>query len=86
MTSTSIVCQICRDLVPVVEKTIAVHGDCPMSGMRYVPSPRTFQQHAGGPKIEIIASQKVYGSCDKGHDHARFLCLAKITPPKAELN
>jgi hypothetical protein len=80
------VCPICRDLVTVIDKTIAMHGDCPMSGMRYVPSPRSFQQHAGGPKFEVIASKPLRLECEPGCGHDGKLILAKVTLPKAELN
>jgi len=87
MTTTSIVCLVCHALVPVVDRVIAQHGqpgDCPASGMRYVPS-RSFSIAPGGPKVEIVASGPMKCSTP-GCESEGMGFLAKITLPRAELN
>ena len=80
--SLSIVCPACKDLVPVVEKTIAEHHDCPAGGMRYIPSPPKFQSSPGGPKIELVAAKPVQCECGE----SATMLLLKVTPPRMGVN
>ncbi len=64
MRSISIVCPKCNELVPVIDKTIQKHGECPIGGMRYLPSPRTFKAGAGGPEFEVVATRLLKARCD----------------------
>jgi hypothetical protein len=82
--SLSIICPACKDLVPVIDRTISEHHECPAGGMRYVPSPLKLQSYAGGPKIELLAAKPIQcPTCEKGHAIAM---LVKVTPPRAGLN
>jgi hypothetical protein len=80
--SISVVCPVCKELTPVVDKTITEHRDCPAGGMHYVPSPRVFQAGPGAPKIEVLGAKPIQCKC--GARGAEL--LLKVTPSKAGLN
>lgn len=84
-----LVCPGCHELVDVVDKTIAQHGTCELSGMHYLPSPRMISGgQPGGPRVEIVASKSM-GSrhCDRCHeDHHVVGALLKVTAPNPSNN
>ncbi len=88
MRTVSVICPACKELVPVVDKKIEVHGDCAAGGMTYLPSPRTIQSSPGAPRVEIVASkhlgQERCGNC--GKDHQVMFGLAKVTIPNPSNN
>ena len=89
MRTVSIICPVCRDLVEVVDKALVRHrGGCPMSGMRYVPSP-TFKTGAGGPSFEVLGVKTVEpGTCeDCGREHdGATAALVRIRVPDPSAN
>lgn len=90
MRTIKIICWICKELVEVKDKTIADHNDCPVSGMRYIPSPRVIRSGAGGPSIEVLAARPVNTtgipcpSC--GDDHGGIEIVGRINTPDPTLN
>ncbi len=86
MRSVSVVCPKCKQLVPVTDKVIQEHGDCPVGGMRYVPSPRKFKAGPGGPEFEVLATKPVTMECDQGHQHNGIAALVGVKMPNPELN
>lgn len=85
MRSVSVVCPKCKQLVPVINKVIQDHGDCPAGGMRYVPSPR-FKAGPGGPEYQVLATKPVEFKCDDGHTHSGVAALVGIKMPNPEMN
>lgn len=85
MRTVKLICPVCRDLVEVIDKTVADHlreGEpCPMSGMRHCPSPR-FKSGPGGPSLEVLGARnipKMGIACDTcGEDHGGFEVLARM--------
>ena len=87
MRHVSVVCPKCKDLVPVVDKTIQVHGDCPAGGMRYVPSLRGFKAGPGGPSFELLATKRVSMTCsDCNVEHKGIAALFKVNMPDPTVN
>ncbi len=85
MRSVSVVCPKCKQLVPVIDKVIQEHGDCPVGGMRYVPSPR-FKAGPSGPEFQVLATKPVTLDCDAGHKHSGVAALVQIKMPNPEMN
>ena len=76
------VCPKCKELVPVVDKTIQEHGECPVGGMRYVPSPPRFKAGLGGPEFEVMAAKPVSMACpDCKIDHKGTATLVRVNVP-----
>lgn len=88
MRNVSVICPHCKELVPVVEKTIQQHGDCPVSGMRYVPSPARIKAGAGGPEFEVLATRPLTAQCDDCHrEHiAGIEALIRVNMPDPTVN
>lgn len=88
MRHTSVICPKCRELVPVIDKTIQEHGACPVGGMRYVPSPVKAKAGPGGPEVEILATRPVKAQCDgcSGEHVAGIAALVKVTAPNPTVN
>jgi hypothetical protein len=89
MRHVSVVCPKCRELVPVIEKTVQEHGECPVGGMRYVPSPRMFKAGAGGPEFEVLATRPVIKApcedCKREHV-AGIEVLVRVNLPNPGVN
>jgi hypothetical protein len=90
MRQTSLICPKCKELVPVVDKRIEEHGDCPVGGMRYVPSPVRFKAGPGAPEIEILATRPVKVVCNGGDgcagEHKGIAALVKIDWSNPQVN
>lgn len=86
--SISVVCPKCKQLVPVLDKVIQEHGDCPVGGMRYVPSPRTFKAGPGAPEFEVLATKPVTMECAEcgGIKHSGVAALVNVKMPNPEMN
>ncbi len=86
MRSVSVVCPKCKRLVPVIDKVIQEHGDCPVGGMRYVPSPRTFKAGPGGPEFQVLAAKPVRARDADGQEHSGVAALIGVKMPNPEMN
>jgi hypothetical protein len=80
MRNVSVVCPVCKELTPVIDKKLQQHSSCPASGMRYIPSPRygtSDPMFTGAPKIELLKQGSI--SIDDGNriDYS----LSRITLP-----
>lgn len=85
--SVSVICPKCKELVPVVDKQIQEHGDCPAGGMRYVPSPVKFKAGPGGPSFEVLAAKPMTMTCpDCNVEHKGIAALVRVTPPDPTVN
>jgi hypothetical protein len=81
-----ILCPACKALVEVCEKTVAEHDGCPMGGMRYVPSPKTFKAGAGAPAVEVLGIKPARGICKDGQLHEGIVVIARVTQPDPKVN
>lgn len=90
MRTIKIICWVCKELVEVRDKIIAEHNDCPVSGMRYIPSPRITKSGPGGPSFEIVAARPLEEtgiSCPRcGDDHGGIELLGRINVPDPTVN
>ena len=86
MRSTSVICLLCKELVPVIDKTIQRHGECPAGGMRYVPSPMGFKRGAGGPSFELLATRPATIACGCGSEHQGIAAIFRATVPDPTVN
>jgi hypothetical protein len=81
-TTTSIICRACNALVAVTDKTVATHQhkgeECPMSGMRHVPS-RSWKLGAGAPSVELLGMKPLRECSSCGESHG-MEALFKMSP------
>ena len=87
MTEISIICPRCKDLVPVIDRTISEHGDCEAGGMRYIPSPRSFSSGPGSPSFKVLATKETKLSCPScGGEHGGLEALVEMRVPDPRRN
>jgi len=83
----SVVCPICKQLTPVVDKTIMAHGEYAASGMRYLPSPIKISSVAGGPRFEVMAARPILVECSECHEsHEGVAALVSVHVPNPQCN
>jgi hypothetical protein len=81
MRTVQLICPVCSQLVEIVDQTIAEHGPCLASGLRYVPSPR-FQSGPGGPGIEVVGTFDTAVHCERCDEvHPAVVALLKVSAP-----
>lgn len=85
--SLSIICPGCKELVPVVDRVIADHGDCEMAGMRYLASPRAFRAGPGAPSLEVVATKRISTMCEGCHkEHSGLAVIVRVSPGNPSVN
>lgn len=87
MREISVICPKCKELVPVVERTISEHNACEAGGMYYAPSPRGFKAGPGGPTVTVLASKAERKHCDGCQkEHTLISALVKVDRPNVSVN